>query len=342
MSPGKVFGCLADGVEVHSMSLATRGGLSVEVMTYGATIRSLKAPSAEGLVETILGFERLSDYEADKTYQACIVGRTVNRLRQASFRCDDAVWQVTRNEGPNHLHGGAKGLSRRVWRADARPSDEAPLVLRYVSPAGEEGYPGVLAVEVTLSLPEAMTLQIDYKAEVDAPCPVDLTHHLYFNLDQTPGGDLLDHSLGIRGDEILHVDEACLATGLRLPVAGTLFDLHRPQPLSAILSRKHPQLTQIGLNQSWVLGADTGLDTAPAATLYAPRSGLELALYTDQPCLQAYAGLSRAVAAWGAVALEPQGFIDAVSQPAFPSPWLKPGQVYRRTSRYRFQNLGEA
>ncbi|MDV6330879.1 aldose epimerase family protein [Asticcacaulis sp. 201] len=328
------FGRLADGQVVHSLTLAAPGGLHLEVMTYGATIRSLKTPSATGLVETLIGFETLSDYEADKTYQACIIGRTVNRLRKAAFTHGDGAWRVTPNEGPNHLHGGACGLSRRVWQADARPSDEAPIVLRYVSPAGEEGYPGNLAVETTLSLPLPTTLQIDYRAVVDAPCPIDLTHHLYFNLDQAMGGDISSHVLGIQGDEVLEVDDACLATGLRLPVTDTLFDLRHPTALSDVLAQQHPQLTNIGLNQSWVLERSA----APAATLYAPKAGLGLALHTDQPCLQAYAGLSRDVAAHGAIALEPQGFIDAVNQPAFPSPWLAPGQVYHRTSQYRFQH----
>ena len=334
MTTPVLFGRLADGQAVHSLTLATPGGLHLDVMTYGATIRSLKAPSATGAVETLIGFESLADYEADKTYQACIVGRTVNRLRNAAFRQEGRVWQVTPNEGPNHLHGGARGLSRRVWQADTRSSDEAPLVLRYVSPAGEEGYPGNLAVEVTLSLPSPMTLQIDYRAVVDAPCPVDLTHHLYFNLDQAMGGDISSHVLAIQGDEVLEVDDACLATGLRLPVGDTLFDLRHPTALSAVLAQQHPQLTHIGLNQSWVLKRGA----APAATLYAPRTGLELLLHTDQPCLQAYAGLSRDVAAHGAIALEPQGFIDAVNQPAFPSSWLAPGQIYHRTSQYRFQH----
>ncbi len=180
------------------------------------------------------------------------------------------------------------------------------------------------------SLPDPLTLRIDYEAVVDRDCPVDLTHHIYFNLGSLP---VEDHVLRIGGASIQEVDAAYLATGVILPVAGTLFDLRRPRTIGAIEAGHHRQLTAIGLNQNWVLAGDA----APAATLTAPDKAVAMELTTDNPCLQVWAGLARSVFAAGAVALEPQGFIGAVNYPDLPSPWLRPGEVYRRATLYRFR-----
>ena len=334
MSGGK-FGALSDGRRVNVLHLRRPGGLEVEILTYGGIVRCLKVPGSIGLAETIVGFDTVADYENDASYQACVIGRTVNRMKGGRFRKDGRTYQVTLNEGQNHLHGGACGLTRRIWTADARSDEAGPVILRYTSPDGEEGYPGILQAKIMFSLPEPMMLEISYEAEVDASCPVDLTHHIYFNLGQDSFADIRGHRLSVKGDHVLEVDADYLATGKRLSVDDTLFDLRWPRKLSEVLEDRHSQLTRIGLNQSWVTGGGKG----PVAVLSAPETGIRLELSSDQPCLQVWTGLSRDVAAGGAIALEPQGFIDAVNQKAFPDPWLAPGETYRRTSRYKFQRL---
>lgn len=331
MTAPALFGTLRSGEAVHRLRLCAPGGIEAHILTYGATVQSLSVPGPDGPVPTLIGFDDLARYEADRTYQAAIIGRTVNRMAGARFAHEGREWRVTANEGRNHLHGGTRGLTRQVWQADARHSDEAPVVLRHISPAGSEGYPGTLSVCVTFSLPSPLTLEIRYEAQVDAVCPVDLTHHLYFNLGQV---ELGTHRLGVSGHEVLEVDAAYLATGTRLSVDGTPFDLRQPQALSDVLARSHPQLTAIGLNQCWVSDPATG----PMATVSAPQSGLRMTLYSNQPCLQVYSGLSREIAPFGALALEPQGYIDAVNQPGFPSPWLHPGETYQRVTHYVFDN----
>ncbi len=329
---GTPFGNLSDGRQVDVVRLRRPGGLEVEILTYGGIVHCLKVPGDAGLVETIVGFDTLAEYENDRSYQACVIGRTVNRVAGGRFHKDGRSYQVTQNEGQNHLHGGALGLTRRIWTADPRRDEAEPVVLRYTSLHGEEGYPGNLHAKITFSLPEPLALEITYEAEVDAACPVDLTHHLYFNLGQDSFADIRGHRLGINGDHVLEVDTDYLATGKRLPVEGTLFDLRRGRKIGDILEDSHPQLTSIGLNQSWVTCGSGGT----VAVLSAPETSIRLELSSDQPCLQVWSGLSRDVAAGGAIALEPQGFTDAVNQKTFPDPWLEPGQIYQRTNTYKF------
>ena len=333
--PGTRFGHLSDGRQIDVLRLHRPGGLEVEILTYGGIVRCLKVPGSGGPAETVVGFDTMAEYEQDTTYQACVIGRTVNRMAGARFQRNGRIYEVTRNEGRNHLHGGAYGLTRRIWTADSRSDNADPIVLRYTSPDGEEGYPGTLRAQITFSLPEPLTLRIGYEAEVDAPCPVDLTHHLYFNLGQDSFADIRGHRLSVSGDQVLEVDKDYLVTGRRLSVADTLFDLRRSRKLGEILEEHHPQLTSIGLNQSWVTHGGEG----PVAVLSAPETGIRLEVMSDQPCLQVWSGLSRDVFAGGAIALEPQGFTDAVNEQAFPDPWLEPGDTYCRTNMYKFRRL---
>ncbi len=327
-----LFGRLQDGAAVERLTL-TDGpdSLRVNLLTYGATVQGLSVPVGHDHVETVVGFDTLAAYEADTTYQGCVIGRLANRIAGARFRHDGRDYHITANENGNALHGGERGLSRRLWRADRRRGDHDPIVLRYVSPAGEEGFPGTMEAMLQVSLIDRMSLEIVYRAEVDRDCPIDLTHHMYFNLGGQP---IKDHLIGVAGDWVQEVDTSYLATGNRLAVDQTPFDLRWPRTIGAIEAGRHAQLMSIGLNQNWILSPTR----KAAAELIAPDRRLAMDVFTDAPCLQLWAGLAHTVFAGGAVAIEPQGFIDAVNQPAFPSPWLRPGQVFARKTQYRFRS----
>ncbi|HTK36206.1 MAG TPA: aldose epimerase family protein [Caulobacteraceae bacterium] len=334
------FGALVDGRAVRALRLAWPGGLELELLDYGAVVRSLRAPAAGGMVEAVLGFPTVADYEADRGYQGCIVGRCANRIAGATFSIDGERFEVAANEGANCLHGGALGFSKRLWRFVEAGQDGRSATLAYDSPDGEEGFPGRVQARVAFALTAADTLTIVWEAETDRPTPVNLTHHLYFNLSGGPSRPALDHSLAIAGDQITPVRPDLIPTGERMDVAGTPFDLRSPRPLAEVLAGTHPQLAIAGgIDHNWVLREAAG----PAAVLRSPETGLSLQLSTDQPGLQVYGGqgLSGPFAPYGGVALEPQGFPDAVNQPRFPSVVLAPGHPYRRSASYRFV-AGEA
>lgn len=322
------FGTLQDGRPVHAVSLVS-DDLQVEVLEYGAVVRSLRV----GGIETVLGFASLEDYVADRAYQGRVVGRVANRIDQARFEVDGRRYQVAANEGANVLHGGPVGFGRRLWTLEGW--DERSATLSYRSPEGEEGFPGTLDARIKFRLAGASGLEITWLAQVSQPCPVNLTHHLYFNLSGDASTSALDHDLQIAADAVTPVRPDLIPTGELLAVDGTPFDLRTPRRLGEALAERHPQL-EIGggFDHNWVLKGP--------ARLACPRTGLALTLATDQPGLQVYSGqgLTAPFAAHGGIALEPQGFPDAVNRPGFPDVVLRPGQTYRRRALYRFERAG--
>ena len=326
---------MADGRAVRRMRLAWPGGLAVEVLEYGAAVRSLKAPARGAMVETVLGFAAVADYEADRGYQGRAVGRCANRIDGARFSIDGQIFEVSANEGRNCLHGGALGFSKRLWRFVDWDGEGHRAVLAYESPDGEEGFPGRVQARITFALPSADSLAIEWEAHTDRPTPVNLSHHLYFNLSGDPARPTLDHTLAIAAGHITPVREDLIPTGLLKAVDETPFDLRRGRRLADIVDQKDPQLLMGGgIDHNWVLDGTPGA----AAVLTFPETGLTLRLSTDQPGLQVYSGqgLEPPFVRHGGIALEPQAFPDAVNRPDFPDVVLRPGQAYRRQATYRF------
>jgi aldose 1-epimerase len=328
------FGTLADGRPVRAARLAWPGGIEAELIEYGATLRSLTVPARRGRVETVLGFATLAEYEADRMYVGVAVGRCANRIDNARFQIDGRTFHVTANEGPNCLHGGARGFSRRLWRLEE--ASDRVAVLAYDSPDGEEGFPGAVAARVRFALDGPDALTIAWQAETDRPTPVNLTHHLYFNLSGDRRRPVLDHALGVASDAITPVGPDLIPTGEIMPVVGTPFDLRAPRRIGEALAEPNPQLAlgSGGFDHNWRLDPGGG----PALTLRSPATGVEMAVTTDQPGVQIYTGqgLDAPFARHGGIAIEPQAWPDAVNRPSFPDVVLRPGATYRRSATYRF------
>ncbi len=339
MTAPRPVGQTADGAAVHAVSLAWEGGLALEVWSLGALLRSLTAPLADGRrVEVLQAPADLAAAEADGAYHDVVIGPVSNRIAGARFAVDGRVLQLTPNEGANLLHSGALGWNCAVWRfAQVEPRR---CVLEHAAPASD-GYPADVRARTTFELVAADTLEIVWEAEVSAPAPVAMTHHLYLNLSGGAEREVTEHELSVGADAFTPVGPGLIPTGELRPVEDTPFDLRTPKRLAAVLARDDAQLRLAGgLDHNWALreGAD------PALTLRSPATGLELRLATDQPGVQLYSGqgLAAPYARWGALVIEPQGFPDAVNQPAFPSCIVRPGAPYRRWARYRFVAAGAA
>ena len=331
----RTFGLTADGHVIEAVSLEWPGGLQVEVLTYGAIVRRMAFPTAAGLRQAILSYETLEEYERDTAYIGALVGRVANRIANGRFPLDGREVQVSVNEPPNTLHGGKIGFNKRVWRVEAAAADGRSLILAYTSQDGEEGFPGTVDAQAHFSLTEPDTLQIDYSATTSAPTAVNFSHHLYFNLLGDASATILDHTVKIEADGFTPVAEGLIPTGAISPVQATPFDLHEGARLSEVLDRPDAQLTLAGgLDLNWALKPDA----LPALALSAP-DGASLQLTTDQPGVQVYSGhkLQAPFLKYGALAIEPQGFPDAVNHQGFPDQMLRPGQTYRRSSRYRLR-----
>ena len=336
----QLYGTLADGRCVHRLDLQAPG-IRVELLTYGGIVARLEVPDRAGRADNVvLGMASLADYVARSPYFGAIAGRFANRIAGGRFTLDGQAHQLACNDGPNSLHGGLQGFDKQVWRVLA--ADPARAVLTYASPAGEEGFPGRLAVTMTYSVAPG-ALRIDYAAETDAPTVLNLTNHSYFNLAGDSGGSVLDHELSIAADHFLPVDATAIPTGEIRSVDATPFDFRSPTPIGARIRATDPQIRAgRGYDHTWVLSGAPG----PAARLRDPASGRVLELFTDQPGVQIYtanfldgslAGPSGHPYRQGdAVTLETQHFPDSPNQPGFPSTVLRPGETFRSHSLFRF------
>jgi aldose 1-epimerase len=331
----------AAGQDVEIYTLTDAQGIELRIMTYGAAIVSLKTPDRAGRLQNIvLGFDTLAPYLAGVPYFGATVGRYANRIAGGRFVLDGRTYQLSRNNGPNSLHGGTRGFDKRIWSAEPMPgTDEVGLRLTYVSVAGEEGYPGELTARVTYRL-RGNALAIEYDARTTAPTPINLANHAYFNLSGDPHTPILDHRLTIAATRFTPVDATLIPTGELRPVAGTPFDFRTPQALGSRIDARDEQL-QLGhgYDHNWVLDKpDLSVPVAvTAAFLSDPASGRTLEVRTTQPGLQVYSGnfLDGKPSGSGTVfayrtglCLETQHFPDSPNHPSFPGTVLRPGQTY--------------
>lgn len=316
-----------DGDDVHEVVLTSKTGVSVAILTYGALIRDWRVPVGNTLRPVVLGFDKFDPYPTHSPYFGAIAGRVANRIGGAKFALNGTTYTLPANEGPNHLHGGPGGTGKKIWRIAEEKSDSVKLTL--TSPHGDMGYPGTLTISVTYSL-VGNRLDIDFAAETDTPTPVNIVQHNYFNL--AGSGDILDHTLTLRGGAYTELGEGQIPTGAILPVTGTDLDFRIPRTL------RDAQGQGQKIDFNFVL--DAGRDPQePAAIVEAPDGALTLRLYTDQPGLQVYnawkldvkvPGLDGAsYAPFAGLCLEDQNFPDAVNHPHFPSPVVTPAKPYR-------------
>jgi len=335
----KSFGKLADNAEVTLFTLTNANGARASLMNYGATLVAFEAPDRNGrLTDVTLGFDTLEGYvKFNSPYFGCTVGRCTNRIAGGCFHLDGKEYRLATNAGNSHLHGGLKGFDKGFWRAEA----EFPSVkFTYLSPDGEEGYPGNLAVAVTYILTENNELTIEYSATTDKPTPVNLTNHTYFNL--AGSGNILGHELLIASTQYLPVNDALLPTGEIHPVKGTPMDFTTSMPIGQRIHQLKGE--PIGYDHTYVL-KNAGGRIKLAARVFEPHSGRVLEVHTTEPGVQLYTGnfLDGTISGKGGRAyqqhtgfcLETQHFPDSVNQPPFPSVILKPGQQYRQTTTYR-------
>ena len=348
-------GRAVDGTPILEISLQSSRGTRAALLSLGATLRSLVTPDARGALDDIvLGFDRPEDYLAGRHYFGATVGRYANRIARGHLRIGDRDYGLALNDPPNAEHGGEEGFSRRPWQLvrTAEQPATCSATLALLSPDGDQGYPGELAVEVTYSLSDAEELRIDYRAVSDADTVINLTHHSYWNLAGAGGGSALGAQLRIEADEFTPVGPDLIPTGELRAVEGTAFDFRRPRALAeSIRDGSDPQLRfGRGYDHNFALRGPAGM-LRTVATLHEPRSGRILEIATTEPGLQLYTGnfLDGTVLGKGrrlyrqgdGIALETQHFPDSPHQPHFPTTLIERGHVWRSSTIYRFRTAGD-
>lgn len=316
-----------DGLPVHLFTISN-GRLALKAMSYGAIVTELHAPDRAGrTADVVLGLRDLDAYVAGNPYFGCVAGRCANRIANGRFELDGRRHQLSINNGPHHLHGGTRGFDRRVWNAEA---DGTRLLLTRVSPDGEEGYPGAVRASVEYAL-EDDTFRVEMTATSDAPTIVNLAHHSYWNL--AGQGTILDHVLTIDADAYTPVDAGLIPTGERAGVEGTPFDFRRPKPVGRDLAK-----VPGGYDHNFVFKGFARLED--------PGSGRGMEIRCAEPGIQLYTGnfldgtsKGKAGATYpqhSGLCLETQKFPNAVNQPGWISPILRPGETYRHVMTHRF------
>ncbi|WP_320822187.1 aldose epimerase family protein [Reinekea sp.] len=339
------FGQLQDGTAVSRYCLTNEQGVTVSLLDLGAVIHDIIVPDRAGqLADITLGFADAQDYAESTTYFGAVIGRYANRIRGGAFELVGQPYQLAKNNGPNHLHGGLLGFDKRLWTVGALTADSIEFSL--ISVDGDQGYPGTLYVSVRYRLDNNNQLSIEYRATTDQTTLVNLTQHSYFNLSGQLDSTVLDHQVQIFADRYTPVDASMIPTGVIAPVAGSALDLSQPTLLADSIDQPDEQLLLGGgYDHNYVLNSAGDL-TQPAAIVRHPASGRVLTLYTDLPGMQFYSGNFLAEKTLGkqgivypkrsGLCLETQLFPDTPNQPDFPSAILHPGETWHSTTLLHF------
>jgi aldose 1-epimerase len=342
------FGITADGKAVAVYTLTNKNGLEARVMTYGATLVSLKTPDRAGrLGNVVLGFDSVKPYVTGVPFYGATIGRFANRIANARFTLHGKSYSLTKNDGSNSLHGGI-GFDKRLWKAKAFEDKSGPgVVFTYVSADGEEGYPGQMTVHVRYQMRNDNNLSIEYDAKTSKPTPVNLTNHTYFNLSADTNKTILDEKLTINADTITPVNATLIPTGKLQPVAGTPFDFRKATAIGKHINDNDEQIRfGRGFDHNWVLNQTKAGAMTSAAVLTDPASGRVLEVRTTEPGLQFYTGnFMNGKPAGGdgtvykyrtGLTLETQHFPDSPNQPQFPNTILKPGETFHSRTDFIF------
>eukprot|EP00698_Gefionella_okellyi_P021187 TRINITY_DN6797_c0_g2_i1.p1 TRINITY_DN6797_c0_g2~~TRINITY_DN6797_c0_g2_i1.p1 ORF type:complete len:362 (-),score=61.65 TRINITY_DN6797_c0_g2_i1:69-1154(-) len=342
-------------VSVYELQNSNR--LTAVIITYGGIVMNLYVPNRQGaLDDVVLGYNSLDDYVHRNDYFGCLVGRYANRIGSGKFVLDDIEYTLHINDAPNTLHGGKQGFDKVVWTVDSATASatEARLQLSYVSPDGQEGYPGTLRVKATYILTDANEFRVEYEATTDKPTVVNLCNHSYFNLAGEGQRDVYEHQLQINADTITPVDAHLIPTGQVQAVDGTPFDFRSARPIGERIRDARDAQIRVGrgYDHNFVLNRAAGAadsELVLAAVVTEPTSGRRLTVRTTEPGVQFYSGnflngthvgkRGRAYRQGDGFCLETQHFPDSPNKPQFPSTVLRPGQVYRSTTVHVFDTV---
>ncbi|MES2337222.1 MAG: aldose epimerase family protein [Pseudomonadota bacterium] len=348
------FGTLQDGTTIDAITLSNANGVSARILTYGATLQSLKSRDTAGkIADVVLGHDDLAGYVDTPNYFGVTVGRFANRIAGGRFTLDGKTFQLARNDKVNTLHGGTRGFDKRVWRIVTIASGKrASVTLALTSPDGDQGYPGKLDVTVTYALDDTGALSIDFDAQTDAPTIVNMTNHAIFDLGgEGSANGILNHRLMIPASRYTPVDAKLIPTGELKPVAGTVFDFTRGRVIAnGIRDGRDPQIVA-GRGYDHNFAIDAGLTAQPklSARLSDPASGRILEVWSTEPGLQVYTGnfldgtlvgkSGHLYRMGDGIALEPQKFPDAPNQPTFAPARVDPGKPYHHRMIYRLTTI---
>jgi len=327
----------------HLITLTNRAGMQIALTDYGARLVSALVPDKNGnLTDVVLGFNSIQGYlNSVEPYHGATVGRFCNRIANGKFSLDAKDYTLAQNNGTNSLHGGIGGFHTKVW--DRQVSFNKQVDFYYISPDGEEGFPGELRTTVSYELNNENEIIIKFRAISNAPTVVNLTNHAYFNLNGEGNGDVLNHEVTILSEEFLPLNENQIPTGEIFPVEGTGFDFRQSKLLSKDINSQEDQIIVAqGYDHSFVNNQPI---SEPIAKAYSKETGIELQVFTTEPSVHLYSGnflsndegkAGKKYLRFGGFCFEAQHYPDSPNQQDFPTVILNPGEVFESEIRYKF------
>ncbi len=339
-----IFGRLSDGTEIELYTV-NNGKMSFSSTNYGCTLTSIMLPTAKGaFVDVLLGFSTLDGWVGDGYCFGTGVGRFANRIGGASFTLDGKKYQLDDNDSGRTLHGGFTRWEKKVWNhKEVETKYGRGVEYSRVSPDGEQGFPGNLSAKQIFTLSEDNILTLEYFATTDAPTPISITNHAYFNLKGYDGGTIRDQEAMFNADTVLEIKEDHLPTGKILNVEGTPFDFRTPRLISSQIEK-----LPFGFDDCFCVNGFDEKDFKLRDFGYVkdPASGRKMSVRTTQPGVQFYTAnfLDGVKGKNGhpygkqeALCLETQGYPDAPNKSEFPNSILRPGETYHQVTQYVFE-----
>jgi aldose 1-epimerase len=343
------YGTTQGGQTVEIFTMINEHGLRVRFLSLGGVITEIDVPDRTGrLDDIVLGLNNLREYETLPGHFGAITGRYANRIGGAQFTLSGQTYHLIANNGPNTLHGGPNALDRQVWTVTPLTvPDGVAATLSYVSPDGDQNFPGTLTTRVTYTLTNDDVLQIAYVASTDKDTVVNFTNHSYFNLAGNGSGSVADQLLLVNADRYTPVAPDLIPTGEIAPVEGTPLDFRQMMPIGARLHSAFQQMVYAhGYDHNFLLNKGPGDSVTFAARGYDPHTGRVIDCFTTEPAVQVYTsnGMNGSVVGSSGTTyrqtegftLETQHFPDSPNKPDFPTTELQPGQVFRSTTIFRF------
>lgn len=334
------------GQPVLAHTITNENGMQMTVINFGCIITELSVPDRNGLIENIvLGFDTLEEYQKHSPYFGAIVGRHAGRIRDGNFELDGVVYQLERNNGQNHLHGGSRGLDQVVWNVEVKESREAVcLEYSYFSKDGDNGYPGNVQLKVSYTLSEKNELTLQYEGDSDKRTILNLTNHSYFNLSGGLKRTIEDHQLTLKSNCFIELNEDLIPTGVMLETSGTAFDFRNGRMVHDGIKSDHHQniIAGNGFDHPFLLSVNNNEEII----LNDSESGRILVIETNQPCVVLYTGTQlkddfsiRGVKSqkYLGLCLETQGLPDAIHHSNFPGTVLNNGEKYLSITKIKFQ-----
>lgn len=338
------FGYLSDGREAMLFTLTNSQGVSVAFTNYGAAMVRWMMPDRKGaLGDIVLGYDSVREYESHDRCAGATCGRVAARLADGEFYLDGIHYETAKNENKKHtLHGGFCGFDRKLWEVE---EDKEQIRFIYSSADGEEGFPGRLTVQITYSLNEDNEVNIVYDAESDQDTIVNLTNHIYFNLEGHACGSVSQHQVQLFADYYAPCDGTPMPDGQILTVQNTPMDLRQPVKIGKLMESGFHQISVLqGFNHDFILNKRERGSFELGGIIWEKNSGRKMEIYTTKPSIHFFTannltrrkGKDHAIYdIHGGFCMEPGFLPNSMKFLHFPSPILRKGERYQHRTRFK-------